>query len=300
MSKEKERQEQEQEQESGCSIASTSGGNANPCPICLGPIPSHQESYLDRCFHKFCYECIVQWIKFAPKKYSEPPDYVTCPYCKTENSSVIYLYDENSLERHYIPQIYTDSVFLSEAHKYRLRSYYTRQGSMQAIFLQLLFILLPDKLMFDVHSGTLDGTFDVQRFWRLRKYLHQNQSFRSWVKRELQALLLEEDVEVIAHHILGTVEFFVKRNGPKNRKQPEVVQEEFRAIVSEAARPFLAGKTERFVQEMELFLASGLKLEAYDEVYKQQACNDTVAQPSETSRAAPDLFIFDDTSHEAD
>ncbi|KAK4796027.1 hypothetical protein SAY86_028353 [Trapa natans] len=275
MSKEKERQEQEQEQESGCSIASTSGGNANPCPICLGPIPSHQESYLDRCFHKFCYECIVQWIKFAPKKYSEPPDYVTCPYCKTENSSVIYLYDENSLERHYIPQIYTDSVFLSEAHKYRLRSYYTRQG-------------------------TLDGTFDVQRFWRLRKYLHQNQSFHCWVKRELQALLLEEDVEVIAHHILGTVEFFVKRNGPKNRKQPEVVREEFRAIVSEAARPFLAGKTERFVQEMELFLASGLKLEAYDEVYKQQACNDTVAQPSETSRAAPDLFIFDDTSHEAD
>lgn len=31
---------------------------------------------------KFCYKCIVQWIKVAAIKYLEPPDFVTCPLCK--------------------------------------------------------------------------------------------------------------------------------------------------------------------------------------------------------------------------
>lgn len=59
---------------------------------------------------------------------------------------------------------------------------------------------------------------------------------------------------------------------------------------------------------MELFLASGFKLEAYDEVYRQHVCSNTAGQinesppgqPSETSHAALDLFIFDDTSYETD
>lgn len=53
---------------------------------------------------------------------------------------------------------------------------------------------------------------------------------------------------------------------------------------------------------MELFLASGLNVEAYDEVYKQQVSSNTAGleQPSESSHATLDLFIFDDISDETD
>ncbi|CAK9148663.1 unnamed protein product [Ilex paraguariensis] len=60
--------------------SSSSASDSNPCPICLGSII--QESYLDRCFHKFCYKCIVHWFKVAASKHSCPPSSVKCPLCK--------------------------------------------------------------------------------------------------------------------------------------------------------------------------------------------------------------------------
>ena len=40
--------------------------------------------------------------------------------------------------------------------------------------------------------------------------------------------------------------------------------------VSEASRPFLAARTDRFVYEIQLFLASGMNIEAYDAAYIQR------------------------------
>lgn len=51
------------------------------------------------------------------------------------------------------------------------------------------------------------------------------------------------------------------------RDLPQTKQEEFKVSVSEAARPFLTGRSDRFVEEVELFLASGLNIDAYDKVY---------------------------------
>lgn len=51
---------------------------------------------------------------------------------------------------------------------------------------------------------------------------------------------------------------------------PEQKREEFRSLLSDAARPFLLGHTQRFFDELELFLASGLNIEAYDKVCKQR------------------------------
>jgi hypothetical protein len=47
-------------------------------------------------------------------------------------------------------------------------------------------------------------------------------------------------------------------------------QEEFNALASIVTRPFLTPKTDRFVDELELFLGSLLNIEAYDEVYMQR------------------------------
>ena len=81
---------------------------------------------------------------------------------------------------------------------------------------------------------------------------------------------------------------------------PERKQEEFKASVSDAARPFLTGRTDRFVNEVELFLASGLNIEAYDEVYLQQlgwtnpmATTEGVEEQNGHTHVVPYLYLFD-------
>ncbi|KAF2307214.1 hypothetical protein GH714_025494 [Hevea brasiliensis] len=121
--------------------------------------------------------------------------------------------------------------------------------------------------------------------------------------------VFEEDVEIIVHHILGVVDSFLRRSDQSHpMRTPETKQGEFKNLVSDAARPFLAARTERFVNEMELFLALGFNIEAYDEVYMQQlgwntprlTVEATDVEHSERTLIVPYLYIFDDDSDETD
>ncbi|CAN0914283.1 E3 ubiquitin-protein ligase Topors [Linum grandiflorum] len=224
------------------SSSSQDGGHC--CPICLGSFI--QESYLDTCFHKFCFKCILQWSTVVAGKHSGAQSSVKCPLCKRENSSVIHGYDGASFVRHYIISGVEDSTFFTKAHKYRLQSYYTE-------------------------PGVLSERINVQRFWKSNKYLQPNRWLQRWLTREIQALIQEEDVDVIVHHILGVVESSLRRDDHSHHKKPpEAKQQEFKTLVADAARPFIAARTARFVDELEFFLASGLNVQGYDEVYTQQ------------------------------
>ncbi|KAF5765400.1 putative transcription factor C2H2 family [Helianthus annuus] len=210
------------------------------CPICLSPIL--QESYLDQCFHKFCYNCILQWAKFVRSKHSPQQSFVKCPLCKRKSSSVIYDYDGNSFQQHLINQNSETSNFFTKAHKYRLQCYY-------------------------VQSGNSIGNINITRYWKSNKYRQPNQWLYRWVSREIQALIQEKDVDIIVHHIVGVIDSW-RRNEPKGCKiSPELKQEEFKRMVADAAKPFLRGRTDRFVNELEMFVASELNIEAYDKVY---------------------------------
>ncbi|XVF41974.1 hypothetical protein PTKIN_Ptkin01aG0323300 [Pterospermum kingtungense] len=86
------------------------------------------------------------------------------------------------------------------------------------------------------------------------------------------------------------------------KKTAEAKQEDFRIAVSDAAKPFLLARTERFVNELELFLASGLNVEAYDAVYMQRLGWNTpggasismpAEEPSQHTGVVPYLYIFD-------
>jgi|UniRef100_A0A2N9GTX1 hypothetical protein len=86
---------------------------------------------------------------------------------------------------------------------------------------------------------------------------------------------------------------------------PETKQEEFKALVSDTARRFLGARTDQFVNEVELFLASGLNIEAYDAVYMQRLGWSSPGVTSEASEGAasneqttlvPYLYIFDEDS----
>ncbi|PIN14946.1 hypothetical protein CDL12_12421 [Handroanthus impetiginosus] len=246
----------------------------NPCPICLASVV--EESYLDQCFHKFCFNCIVRWTSIVASKRSCAPSSFKCPLCKTENFSIIYGYDGTSFQQHYIGRsVRNRSDFFSEAHRYRLKCYYSDPGN------------LADKLQ-------------VSRYWKFRKYLQQNHFLPNWLRREIQALMQEEDVDIIMHHVVGVIDS-LRRNWLKNsRNSTETAQKEFRLSVSEAARPFLTGRTERFVNESELFLASGLNIDAFDKAYTEHLGWKIPGiehdEPLEHIPAVPYLYILDEDS----
>jgi len=85
--------------------------------------------------------------------------------------------------------------------------------------------------------------------------------------------LQDENVEAIVYHIHGVIGSFMKRLEMEHKSRtisPEKRREEFRRLVSDAARPFLLGRTERFVTEVELFLVSNLNMEAYNKLRVQR------------------------------
>ncbi|KAI4301814.1 hypothetical protein L6164_035058 [Bauhinia variegata] len=255
---------------------SVSSEESSCCPICLGPMV--QDSYLDKCFHKFCYNCILRWGKVLADKHHSPSS-ITCPLCKTENFAIIYGFDGIHFQRHSINQDFGDSFILSKDHRFRLQCYYTEQG-------------------------ILDDIFNISQYWKACKYCQPNRWLQSWLRREIQALIQEEDVDIIVHHILGSVNASFTREHKSHSNAHGKKQEEFRISVSEAARPFLAARAERFVYELQLFLASGLNIEAFDAVYRQRlgwssAGANTQALRSECidrTTIIPYLYVFDEDS----
>ncbi|MFQ6632702.1 hypothetical protein Gotur_011390 [Gossypium turneri] len=260
----------------------TSNQVPNPCPICLAPLV--KESYLDACFrrflcvcvcvNKFCYNCIVQWSRVVASKSSGQSASIKCPLCKTDNFSIITGFDGTCFQRHYVDQDFGNRFTFSKAHKYRLQCYYSE-------------------------PGILNDIFDVSRFWKYRKYRQSNMWLQSWLKRELQALMQEEDVDIVVHHIHGVIESFwtrIEHTRVVLKKPAEAYwQDNFRIAITEAAKPFLLARTDRFVNELELFLASGLNIEAYDAVYMQRLGWNTSGSitTNPVQQVVPFLHIFD-------
>lgn len=114
-------------------------------------------------------------------------------------------------------------------------------------------------------------------YWKCRKYLRRNTWLESWLRREIQALTQDQDVDVIVHHIHGAIESILwrrrqqqqqQRDGAKDRT-PDEMRKAFRGLLGDAARPFLLGREDRFVDEVEAFLVRGLNIVAYDELCMQ-------------------------------
>ncbi|XVF41975.1 hypothetical protein PTKIN_Ptkin01aG0323400 [Pterospermum kingtungense] len=107
-----------QEEEAVSVSGLSSQQDSNRCPICLSPLV--MESYVDTCFHKFCFNCIEHWSRVVSSKRSRPSASVKCPLCKcygltnlrTENFSIISGFDGTSFQRHYINQDFGDRYLL--------------------------------------------------------------------------------------------------------------------------------------------------------------------------------------------
>ncbi|KAM6577738.1 hypothetical protein CsatB_029575 [Cannabis sativa] len=226
----------------------------------------------------------MQWTKVVSGKHSFKLASVKCPLCKVENFSIIHGFVGSSFQQSYINQDFGYGFVLSKAHKYRLQCYYTE-------------------------PGLLSDIFSVSSYWKSHKYLHPNRWLHTWLRREIQTLMQEEDVGIVVHHICGVIDSFqTKSKQQPKRNKPEAKSEEFRSLISDAARPFLAARTDLFVSEVELFLASGLNIEAYDAVYKQrlgwsspgETSESTQGETSELRTVIPYLFTFDEDSDGTD
>ncbi|KAJ3669350.1 hypothetical protein LUZ60_011300 [Juncus effusus] len=212
------------------------------CSICLGPV--RDEAFLDRCFHSFCYKCISEWLSFVATRHSNPLSSFACPLCKSENLSIIHGINGESFQRHYANEKIRS---LSNAHILRLNVYNTQK---------------------DMRNKKPD----ILQYWKKRKYLHKNNWLQIWLRREIQALVQEENVEIIFCHIYGVIESFMKRQEKESPKRTfEQKREEFRGLLANASRPFLQDYTDRFVNELELFLASGLNINAYDKYFSHES-----------------------------
>ena len=89
-----------------------------------------------------------------------------------------------------------------------------------------------------------------------------------WLQRELQAILLQDDVVIIAQHILGSLNHVISDQISRNSGQ-RVVQArlEFPRAVEvavAAASPYLPDYATKLGQELIKFVISGLNIDAYD------------------------------------
>jgi len=208
----------------------------NQCPICLEPITA--EAFLDQCFHKFCYHCILQWSQTLSNQQTKSFPRLHCPLCKMQNTSIIHNFIGPTFQRHYISKLPAESFALSEAHVRRLKVYSEPPVSNK------------QALGHRKQHGNLPSSRWLQ----------------CWIRRELQALMQEEDVDIVMHHVLGVLESFQRRTMQKiSTGESELRRAQYKSSVSDAVRPFIFENSGRFADELEAFLISGLDIAAYDE-----------------------------------
>jgi hypothetical protein len=92
-----------------------------------------------------------------------------------------------------------------------------------------------------------------------------------WLRRELQALLLQEDVDLLAQHILGNLKHGIEASAAENKrlKKPgpgRLKGEEAVEILTSTMLPYLPEYAKRLGQEFLGFLISGLNIDAHDAV----------------------------------
>eukprot|EP01116_Phalansterium_solitarium_P022057 TRINITY_DN7145_c0_g1_i2.p1 TRINITY_DN7145_c0_g1~~TRINITY_DN7145_c0_g1_i2.p1 ORF type:complete len:401 (+),score=102.25 TRINITY_DN7145_c0_g1_i2:80-1282(+) len=247
------------------------------CPICLGEFSN--QCLLDQCFHRFCFECAVQWSKMS----------TTCPLCKRPFDSLIHdVRSEVEYKRHFVERpaakpkptvppgrsvvVVDDPVRdFMQASASRPRQQQRRPSDdttsaagaaralRRAVYLRRLravpFAQSPSVPMFTVRA--------------LRQApAHWQQRLRPWLTRELEAVLDEADVDVLVVFLISLLQ--------QHELGSAEVQRELRDIVYDYAPAF--------THELAVYANSPYDLASYDRLVQYDYSN---ARPT-MRRAASD------------
>lgn len=220
-----------------------------------------------------------------PKRVSS----LECPLCKTHYTSVIHDFvSGNKFRRDYLLSLDGSRFHLSEAHKKRQAVYSDQQEN-------------PKPEEEELPSAEAEVMINNSN-----RALPKNPKFRvvqssrwltSWVRRELQALMQEEDVDMVTHHIVGIVEFLQKQakaGGVRRRASSQTAYADWHKAVSVAVQPFVFENARKFAEELWRFLASGIDIAFYDQLALDGSEPTGSNRSDSMTSDVPELDIYDD------
>lgn len=242
-------------------MARTSGagdGGGESCPICLETVTG--EAFLDQCFHRFCYHCILQWSEMvlaaslaktgnSKRRVAD----LECPLCKTHYTSIVHdLVSGSKFQRDFLLAPDGSQFRLLETHRRRLAVYAAHKA---------------DGAMKNLNPGVPSVPQGVKTR-TVSGVVKANKWLPCWVRRELEALMQDEDVAMVTHHVVGVVESLQKRSRG-SMFRPDAAKESssknWCSAVAAAVRPFVFEDAEMFAVELWKFLDAGIDIAFYDQ-----------------------------------
>lgn len=225
-------------------------GVCGTCTICLSAIAHADETFIDPCYHHFCYKCIKQW-----SQNQDPRLPLLCPLCRQAYTLLItdcrdYAYRRERLRppAHEAALSSTGSdLHLTVQHRRRRASYFS--GDVMEVQQQ----------------GGEDGMTPP---WarRVSPALAARSDVARWVTRELQAILLQDDVDLLGQHLLGTLRGAAQLGGGARpgTSGGGPSHADLCTRLGTAAGPFLHRHATRFAQQLVSFASSGQSLATWD------------------------------------
>ncbi|KAL4542221.1 hypothetical protein Ndes2526B_g09195 [Nannochloris sp. 'desiccata'] len=116
----------------------------------------------------------------------------------------------------------------------------------------------------------LDNRFGLTSEQRRRRSRY-SAPFAQWLIRELQALLLQEDVDLLAHHIVGNLKHGIEasvleKKRLKKLRPGRLEGDKAVEVVAAAMVPYFPEYGKKLGQEFVEFIISGLNIDAHDAV----------------------------------
>ncbi|EFA76139.1 RING zinc finger-containing protein [Heterostelium album PN500] len=255
----------------GSSSSSKKLINEEHCPICLSEI--EDITFLDICFHHFCYICILQWSEISGN----------CPLCKSNFQSLIHDVKSNKEYKRHLINNKNSNNNANNSNNRRLNHQQQQQQQQQRIF-------IPNN-----NSNTSSHEFRRSVYARQIKAIPMVPPFKlylspqmisanysrwksrlsPWIKRELQAILQTEQVDILEEMILS----LLKKHTIDS------------AIIIDTLKRFLFDKTDLFLHELLCFACSHYNIQAYDQnvTYHRLNNNNNNNNNSETQKRKRDI-----------
>nr|CAG8460116.1 10590_t:CDS:1 [Entrophospora candida] len=250
-------------------ITTTNEATSSNCSICL-----HQyqdQSYLNYCYHTFCYSCISQWIKTIAKKTKKP----YCPLCKNKIKYIIHNIDEakGSFLKYYLENDYGE--------RYGHGNNVNNNGGEFKITEKdkMMITKKRKKWIQEISSNNNNLSSNNNKHQRLEVYLKDlspnnleilkskkskksriNETdlkrIKPFITRDLKVILSDMYDEIIEEHVQSILTMYYF-NGSKTEKE-----------VIDLLKPWLKGEkiTQKFLSELNEFLNSDWNIEKWDEL----------------------------------
>lgn len=174
------------------------------CPICLCEFES--PCFLDKCFHMFCYLCILQWNQVNPG---------SCPLCKRVSTSLIHdVRSEHEYQRYYFKdEIAKDQDKAKKSRESDIvkKNYLSKFGERSLPKTQDLETEKAlRRAVYLRNIRAIDFVVKSSQQFSLKSFQKEpnkwERKLTPWVTREVQAILEEEDVHLLVTFILSVLQ----------------------------------------------------------------------------------------------